>query len=70
MNTIEYLTKNEYENLKQNIDFTDEELFVIKHLRLNDLTCEGIAQELNVSYHKFKKIKGEALLKIFRQASK
>ena len=70
MNTIEYLTDGEYKKLIDNIDFTNDELVVIKHLRKNDLTCEGIAMELGVSYHKFKTIKANALLKIFKQATK
>lgn len=70
MNTIEYLSDIEYNNLLSNCDFTKNELFIVQHMRQNDLTCEGIAMELGVSYHKFKTIKANALLKIFKQATK
>lgn len=68
MNTIEYLTQSEYESLLNNIDFTNEELFIVKHMRLNDLTNDGMAQRLNISDYKFKKYKSNALLKIFHKA--
>lgn len=70
MNTIEYLSQAEYESLLNNIDFTETELFIVKHMRINDLTNEGMMQHLNISDYKFKKNKSNALLKIFKEACK
>lgn len=54
MNSVEFLTQNEFKKLKANLELTEQEQFILEHLRLNDLTNEGMALELNVSAHKFK----------------
>ncbi len=68
MNSVEFLTQNEFKKLKANLELTEQEQFILEHLRLNDLTNEGMALELNVSAHKFKQIKASLKMKIYKKA--
>lgn len=70
MNSVEFLTVNEFEKLKSNLELTEQERFILEHMRRNDLTNEGMALELNISSHKFKQIKASLKMKIYKQACK
>lgn len=69
MNSIIFLSNNEFENIKKNCDFTEQELYILEHMRKDDLTNEGMAMNLNISAHKFKQVKSLMQLKIYRQAA-
>lgn len=69
MNTVQYLSKTEYEKLKQNIDFSDTELAIIDLLRKGIYTDYAIANKLNLSDYQYKKLKSLAQLKIYQYAS-
>lgn len=70
MNSVEFLTANEFEKLKSNLELTEQERFILEHMRRNDLTNEGMALELNISLHKFKQIKASLKMKIYKRACK
>lgn len=69
MNEIQFLTDNEFENLKANIDLTTEEETLLSFIRNNTMTAYGIAAEMQISEHRYKAVKNMAIMKILRFAA-
>lgn len=62
MNEIQFLTDNEFENLKANIDLTTEEETLLSFIRNNTMTAYGIAAEMQISEHRYKAVKNMAIV--------
>lgn len=65
---LTFLTPKDVDTLHEKVDFTKDQILILKHLRKGDLSDEGIMLELQLSRNKYYKIKADLLCKIIRAA--